>query len=106
VGRFVARYTKAELLQIGLERGILMAPAMTVEDLVNSDHLKNRGFFEVVHEHERERTLPGPFAAACTKAFVRARPAPALGEHNLEVYSQLLDLRRPELERLAAAKVI
>jgi crotonobetainyl-CoA:carnitine CoA-transferase CaiB-like acyl-CoA transferase len=106
VSRFLARYTKAELLQIGLERGILMAPAMTVEDLVNSDHLKNRGFFEVVHEHERERTLPGPFAAGCTKAFVRARPAPALGEHNPEVYSQLLNLRPPELERLAAARVI
>jgi crotonobetainyl-CoA:carnitine CoA-transferase CaiB-like acyl-CoA transferase len=37
---------------------------------------------------------------------VRARPAPALGEHNLEVYSQLLNLSPPELERLAAAKVI
>jgi len=106
VGRFVARYTKAELLQMGLKRGILMAPAMTVEDLVNSEHLGKRGFFEVVREQGAERTLPGPFAAGCANGFVRARPAPALGEHNREVYSQLLNLGGPELERLAAAKVI
>ena len=106
VARFVARYTKAQLLEIGHKRGILMAPAMTVEDLANSDHLKKRGFFEVVREHGAERTLPGPFAAGCPRGFVRARPAPALGEHNLEVYSQLLNLSRPELQRLATAKVI
>jgi len=106
VGRFVARHTKAELLEIGLQRGILMAPAMTVEDLVKSDHLAKRGFFEVVREQGRERTLPGPFAAGCSQGFAPARPAPALGEHNREVYSQLLNLSGAELERLAAARVI
>jgi crotonobetainyl-CoA:carnitine CoA-transferase CaiB-like acyl-CoA transferase len=106
VGRFVARYTKAQLLEIGLKRGILMAPAMTVEDLANSEQLNSRGFFEVVREQGRDRTLPGRFAAGCTNGFSAPRPAPALGEHNREVYTQLLDLTHADLERLTAAKVI
>jgi crotonobetainyl-CoA:carnitine CoA-transferase CaiB-like acyl-CoA transferase len=106
VGRFVAKYSKAYLMEVGFKRGILMAPAMTMEDLTRSEHLEARGFFDVVQERGRERVLPGPFAAGCAQGFVRGRPAPALGEHNGQVYSQLLGLTAAQLERLAAAKVI
>jgi len=106
VGRFVARFTKAELMQIGMSRGILMAPAMTVADLTRSEHLRAREFFDVVQENGRERTLPGPFAAGCRQGFVRGRPAPAIGEHNRQVYGGLLGLSEAALESLAAEKVI
>jgi crotonobetainyl-CoA:carnitine CoA-transferase CaiB-like acyl-CoA transferase len=106
VGRFLAKYSKAYLMEVGFKRGISMAPAMTVEDLTRSEHLEARGFFDVVREAGRERMLPGPFAAGCTQGFVRGRAAPALGEHNRQVYSELLGLTDSQLERLAAAKVI
>jgi hypothetical protein len=106
VGRFVARYSKAHLMEVGFRRGILMAPAMTMEDLTRSEHLEARGFFDVVQESGRERVLPGSFAAGCPQGFVRGRPAPALGEHNRQVYSQLLGLTDSQLEQLSAAKVL
>jgi CoA:oxalate CoA-transferase len=83
-----------------------MAPAMTVADLVESEQLRARNFFDVAQENGRERRLPGPFAAGCPQGFVRGRPAPMLGEHNAEVYSGLLGLTDRELDRLAAAEVI
>jgi crotonobetainyl-CoA:carnitine CoA-transferase CaiB-like acyl-CoA transferase len=105
-GRFLARFTKGELMDIGMKRGILMAPAMTVADLVESEQLRARNFFDAAQENGRERRLPGPFAAGCPQGFVRGRPAPMLGEHNAEVYSGLLGLTDRELDRLAAAEVI
>jgi crotonobetainyl-CoA:carnitine CoA-transferase CaiB-like acyl-CoA transferase len=106
VGAFVARFSKPELMRIALERGILMAPIMTVEDLAKSEHLDARGFFDTVTEGGRSRTLPGRFAAACDHGFVPTRPAPALGEHNAEVYGSLLGLGARELAGLAERKVI
>jgi len=106
VGRFLSQYSKSHLLRVGMQRGILMAPAMTVEDLTHSEHLQAREFFALVREGERERLLPGPFAAGCGQGFARARAAPALGEHNRQVYGEMLGLGESQLERLAAAKVI
>jgi crotonobetainyl-CoA:carnitine CoA-transferase CaiB-like acyl-CoA transferase len=106
VGRFLSGYSKAQLLEVGMKRGILMAPAMTVEDLTRSEHLRSRGFFDVVLEKGRERVLPGSFAAGCPQGFVRGRPAPSLGEHNSEVYCGLLGLPASQLDRLTAVKVI
>jgi crotonobetainyl-CoA:carnitine CoA-transferase CaiB-like acyl-CoA transferase len=106
VGRFLSGYSKAHLLEVGMKRGILMAPAMTVEDLTRSEHLRSRGFFDVVLEKGRERVLPGSFAAGCPQGFVRGRPAPSLGEHNSEVYCGLLGLPASQLDRLTAVKVI
>jgi len=61
---------------------------------------------ELTAENGRMRTLPGPFAFGCPQGFVRTRPAPALGEHNREVYGGLLGLPANQLEHLAAAGVI
>lgn len=106
VARFLLRYSKNELMQIALDKGILMAPAMTMEDLARSEHLQARGFFQTVQEGDRQRTLPGRFASGCEHGFVPMRPAPALGQHNEEVYSDLLGLSASELRDLRARKVI
>ena len=91
-GRFVARFTKDELLAVALERGILMAPAMTTGDLVRSRHFAARGFYATVMEQGRPRTLPAQFAAGCDDAFVPLEPAPAVGQHNDEIYQGRLGL--------------
>ena len=106
VARFLARYSKAELASVALERGILMAPIMTVEDLAKSEQLRGRRFFETVSESGRPRTIPGRLAAGCDAGFAVPRPAPARGEHNLEVYSNLLGLGVEQIEALTARGVI
>ena len=106
VGRFVARFTKSELLAIALERSILMAPAYTVADLATSEHFAARGFYARVTEAGRDRTLPAYFATGCEGAFVPLTAAPAVGEHNADIYLGRLGLSRDELERLRAQGVV
>jgi crotonobetainyl-CoA:carnitine CoA-transferase CaiB-like acyl-CoA transferase len=105
VGRYVAQFTKAELLAVALERSILMAPACTIEDLAVSEHFASRGFYTQVSEGGRTRTLPANFAAGCDGAFVPLTGAPALGEHNAEIYGRL-GLHATELADLRANGVV
>lgn len=106
VGKFLAGFTKAELMREALARDIRMAPIMTVEDLAQSEQLRARGLFTVVSEEGAPRTVPDRFAVGCDPAFTPARAAPSLGQHNAEVYSQLLSLSREALRDLAGRGVI
>ena len=106
VARFLARYTKAELMQVAMQKGILMAPAMTTGDLVGSGQLAARGFFETVDEGGRQRTLPGRFAAGCEGGFAPMKAAPALGEHNQQVYAELAGLSEAEVARLRRRGIV
>jgi crotonobetainyl-CoA:carnitine CoA-transferase CaiB-like acyl-CoA transferase len=105
-GKFVSRFTKAELLAVALERGILMAPAMTTADLAESEHFAARDFYAEVDEAGRRRRLPANFAAGCPDAFVPLRAAPRLGEANDEIYGQRLGLSREALEYLRREGVL
>jgi crotonobetainyl-CoA:carnitine CoA-transferase CaiB-like acyl-CoA transferase len=106
VADFLARFSKNELMRVALEKGILMAPALTAEDLVHSEQLNAREFFETVQEGARPRTLPGRFASGCAHGFVPLRPAPLLGEHNEDVYCGLLGLSLADLRALRSREVI
>ncbi len=90
VAAFVRPMRKQALLDAALQRGILMAPAMTIGDLVESSQLRERGFFETVDEGGRRRTLPSRFAAGCDHGFVPLSAAPRLGEHDAEVCREWL----------------
>lgn len=106
VARFVSRLSKNDIMDIAMQRGILMAPAMTIEDLAESPQLKVRRFFENVREQGRERTLPSRFTTGTSDSFVPLRPAPSIGEHNTEVYGGLLGKSADELQRLQEGGVI
>jgi crotonobetainyl-CoA:carnitine CoA-transferase CaiB-like acyl-CoA transferase len=88
VAAFLARKTKAELEAQAVARGLLLAPVNTMADLLASTHLEARGYFATVEEEGEARTLPGPFARGPEGMFAEPRPAPAIGEHNDEVFAQ------------------
>lgn len=82
--RLLAGYTRAEAIAAGQERGLLVLPVNTVEDLANDVHLRERRFFE---------EAPHPALGAALKTFrssfrsnawrAATSPAPSLGQHNL-----------------------
>lgn len=84
-------YRKRELLQIALDEKLLIAPAMTMADLVDSDQLAARRFFETIACATGELMLPGPFAATDAPAFVPSGPAPQIGQHDDEVLAEWLE---------------
>ncbi len=108
---FLAEWVKDqsvdELYRAAQARRIPFAPVSTMGDLLASEHLKARGFFAAI-PHPRAGTLryPGaPYKLSRTPWCLR-RPAPLLGQHNREVYLNLLGLEERELGALAAAGIV
>ncbi|MCS5682374.1 MAG: CoA transferase [Acidimicrobiales bacterium] len=87
---FFATKTKAELLEAAMKRRVLITPVTTTEEVVNSEQLDFRRYWETV-EHSDGSTVdyPGAFAKF-TKSPLEALPAaPHLGQHTAQVLSEL-----------------
>ena len=69
------------------------APVSTMGDLLNSEHLKARGFFvEIAQPVAGTHKYPGaPLKYERTPWEIRM-PAPTLGQHNAEIFGQQLGL--------------
>ncbi|MDO8749624.1 MAG: CoA transferase [Dehalococcoidia bacterium] len=87
---FLLQHTKAELFEMGQRAGNICAPVYTIEEVCQDPQFNGRGFFvEVEHPVTGKTKLPGrPFVMEKTPWQLR-RPAPMLGQHNQEVYSEL-----------------
>ena len=91
VERFTRSMTKDELLQLAVERNLLMAPVATIEDLLGSAQLAARGYFRE-HEHPgRAKPLrhAGPFARFGRSPIAYTRPAPGVDEHGREIRDEI-----------------
>lgn len=86
---------------------VMCSPINTVREVFDDPQVKTRGFF-VEHDHPvaGRVTMPGaPFQMSETPWSLR-RPAPALGQHNEEVYCGLLDVPREDLRIFSGSEVI
>jgi len=107
VGRWLARFTKAELADIAMKRKLLLAPVATTEDLARSTHHGGRGFFQIVEDTSgRQIRLPGSFALGVPQAFVPVTAAPVPGQHDDAVWGELVGLSASELAAHRAEGVI
>jgi crotonobetainyl-CoA:carnitine CoA-transferase CaiB-like acyl-CoA transferase len=95
IAAWTASKTKAELLEIAMERKILVAPAFRIRDVVASEQLAERGYFQ---------SLERPDGAGVTRQlggfvrFANSTPRPALraprvGEHSAAL---LAEQREPD----------
>ena len=83
-----------------------ISPVNTVPDLLESEHLASRGFFrEVAHPVAGTLRYPGP-GARTPATPAELRPAPLLGEHNTEVFGDLLGMLPRQIAQLRAAGVV
>ena len=85
--------------------GVAAAPVMANWEIVTDNHLNRRGFFVRV-EHPIAGTFHQPgFAWRFEKTPARIRmAAPLFGEHNLEVFRDLVGLSRDEIDALFRAR--
>jgi crotonobetainyl-CoA:carnitine CoA-transferase CaiB-like acyl-CoA transferase len=108
VQRFFSGLTKREIYAEALKRRILLAPVATAADIADDEQLKARNYFVRV-EHDtlgRTLTLPGAFARFSATPVGPGRRAPRLGEHNGEVWGELLAIDGARLGRLRAIGAI
>ena len=105
---FLKTMTKSEIYAGALERRILLAPVSTAADITANEQLSARNYFVPVEHEDLGETIqyPGPFAKMSEAPLVVAGRAPHIGEHNDEVYSELLSYSRERIATLRAVRAI
>ena len=108
VERFTLTKTKAELLEGALDRGLLIAPITTADEVVNSPQLAARNYWQALNHPELDQTVsyPGPFAKFSASPITYRRRPPTVGEHNTEIYTNELGLTAQQLAELTHKGVI
>ena len=99
IGKYFSGHTKAELLQISLEKGIHLGVCLTAEEVLNFPQYRERNFWVKVEHQELGTylTYPGSFVKFSEAECGIKRRAPLIGEHNFEIYCQGLGFSQKEL---------
>ncbi|HXH20529.1 MAG TPA: CoA transferase [Dehalococcoidia bacterium] len=102
-----AERTRAQAFAELQRFSVMCAPIQTVNEVFNDPQVQERAFFvEHAHPAAGQVTLPGaPFQMQETPWSLR-RPAPLLGQHNAEVYGELLGYGNDDLRVLSGTGVI
>jgi crotonobetainyl-CoA:carnitine CoA-transferase CaiB-like acyl-CoA transferase len=104
---WVGQQTVLDLYRKAQAKRVPFAPVSTMGDLLNSEHLKARGFFvEITHPVAGTYKGPGaPLKYHRTPWEIRM-PAPTLGQHNAEVFGGKLGLAQARIDELQRKGVI
>jgi crotonobetainyl-CoA:carnitine CoA-transferase CaiB-like acyl-CoA transferase len=108
VSAWMAGHTKQEVYAAARKYRFLAFAVNDAADLLASEQLQARGYFEQIPHPElgAALTYPGaPFRMSRTPWRSGPR-APLLGEHNAEVYGEELGMSSAEMGTLLAARVI
>jgi crotonobetainyl-CoA:carnitine CoA-transferase CaiB-like acyl-CoA transferase len=108
VADFTRKRTKAELQAAALEHSLLVAPIATIDEVVDSEQLGARDYWQRVEHPEIEATFayPGPFARFSETPIRYRRRPPLVGEHNREVYIDELGVSERQLAGLQAEGIV
>ena len=106
--KFYLTKSKQELFAEAVKKRFLLAPVNSTQDLLEMEQLKVRDFWaEVAHpELGASITYPGaPYKSSVPNYAIRGR-APLIGEHNQEIYGEILGMPPEDLLRLKEAGII
>ena len=107
VEKWVAERPVEEVVGLLAKTGVPVAPVLDLDQVKANEHAKAREMFvKVDHPTLGEVSLPGfPIKFSETKGDM-TMPAPLLGQHNEEVYSELLGISKEKLEELRKEGVV
>jgi crotonobetainyl-CoA:carnitine CoA-transferase CaiB-like acyl-CoA transferase len=110
VQEWVGQRTVTEAVEYLQRNGVPAGPILSPRELMEDEHLAARNMV-VDLEHPLHGPIPGAKAIGMPIKFVNNpvqfdQPAPALGQHNEEIYGRFLDLDRAKLAELKAQGII
>jgi formyl-CoA transferase len=106
ISEWTRERSKHDVMKILGEAGVPCGKVLDSVELLNDPHLRERGMVVTVNHPVRgEFTMPGcPVRLEDSPVDVKA--APLLGQHNGEVYAELLGMNAADLQRLKSAGVV
>jgi formyl-CoA transferase len=106
IEEWTGRHSKHEVMKLMGEAEVPCGAVLDSVELLSDPHMKERGMVVTVDHPVRGKfTMPGcPVRLEDSPAEVTS--APLLGQHNLEVYGEMLGLNGPALEELKQQGVI
>lgn len=108
--RFFATFKKWELVEAAFKRdvAVFVVPADTPGGLVESPIMRTRDFFQNIEHPEIEKSIKylGPPYRLPESPWRISRRAPLIGEHNKEVFGDILGLTEEAIQRLKETGVI
>jgi formyl-CoA transferase len=106
INEWTGRHTKFEVMRILGEAGVPCGAVLDSVELLNDPHLKQRGMIVTIkHPVRGDFTMPG-CPVRLEDSPVEVTAAPLLGEHNADVYGELLGLGAGQLEDLKREGII
>ena len=104
----LASWNNLDLMREAMARGLVIGLVQTPQQVVDSPHLAERGYFvELDHPEAGNLKYPSPgFLMDKENSMEGSKSAPTLGEHNSEVFCGKLGLSPEELGLLRASRVI
>lgn len=106
IAGWTSLHTKADVMQVLGSAGVPAGAVFDTKELSDDEHLRRRGMFVTVdHPTRGPFTMPG-WPVHMSDSHVAVEPAPLLGQHNAEVFSEVLGLQPSDLDRLSKEGVI
>src|SRR5262249_10668681 len=91
VSEWVRDHTRAELWEIFSKIGLSSAPVLSLGEVLEDEHLRERdAFVEVDHPEAGRVTLLAPWVRMSRTPAAIERPAPLVGQDNEEVFRGIL----------------
>jgi len=107
VADWVATKTLSEAMTVFEAHEVAAAPVYDITDLVGDEQLAHRGVFISVDDRQLgPMTVQAPVPRFSAAAGTVGHLGPGLGEHNAEVYGELLGLTSDDVADLRARGVL
>ncbi|SER81865.1 CaiB/BaiF CoA-transferase family protein [Psychrobacillus sp. OK032] len=107
ISEWTSNFNKKDLFQLLSKHTVPCASVQDLDDIHNDEHYRiSKMINEIDHPVYGKITVPGNPIKLKSQGDLEIQPAPGLGEHNWEIYHQMLGISENEFDNLREMKVI